>query len=196
MWAGISYTGASARRGLTWGRVHLYHLCLKSKWNNTVQNIDTWLSHSCIPVLPTDARAMPYKPPSLHSQTTPSGLWGTNGVQRRNGLFGRPRLGVSPPVTTSVEILIVYHQTDTVHWQIMPLYNVNNLPFERHANESMTFDRYVWKRNDDALVIPVRCCELTTRSTKVGYLMYLGNSNSLLLVLILSCCEEESMLLV
>ena len=63
---------------------------------------------------------------------------------------------MSPPVTTSVEILIVYHQTDTVHWQIMPLYNVNNLPFERHANESMTFDRYVCKRNDDALVIPVR----------------------------------------
>jgi hypothetical protein len=39
------------------------------------------------------------------------------------------------------------------------------------------------------------CCEVTTRSTKVGYLMYLGNSNGVLLVLILSCCEDESMLL-
>jgi hypothetical protein len=39
------------------------------------------------------------------------------------------------------------------------------------------------------------CCEVTTRSTKVGYLMYLGNSNDVLLVLILSCCEDESMLL-
>ena len=39
------------------------------------------------------------------------------------------------------------------------------------------------------------CCEVTTRSTKVGYLMYLGNSNGVLLVLILSCCEDESRLL-
>ena len=39
------------------------------------------------------------------------------------------------------------------------------------------------------------CCEVTTRSTKVSYLMYLGNSNGVLLVLILSCCEDESMLL-
>ena len=42
----------------------------------------------------------------------------------------------------------------------------------------------------------LQCCEVKTRSTKVGYLMYLGNSNGLLLVLILSCCEEELMLLV
>jgi hypothetical protein len=41
----------------------------------------------------------------------------------------------------------------------------------------------------------ITCCEVTTRSTKVGYLMYLGNSNDVLLVLILSCCEDESMLL-
>ena len=40
------------------------------------------------------------------------------------------------------------------------------------------------------------CCEVTIRSTKVGYLMYLGNSKDVLLVLILSCCEDESMLLV
>ena len=40
------------------------------------------------------------------------------------------------------------------------------------------------------------CCEVTTRSTKVGYLMYLDNNNGLLLVLILSCCKDESMLLV
>jgi hypothetical protein len=39
------------------------------------------------------------------------------------------------------------------------------------------------------------CCEVTTRSTKVGHLMYLGNSNGVLLVLILSCCEDEPMLL-
>ena len=39
------------------------------------------------------------------------------------------------------------------------------------------------------------CRVATTRSTKVGYLMYLGNSNGVLLVLILSCCEDESMLL-
>jgi hypothetical protein len=39
------------------------------------------------------------------------------------------------------------------------------------------------------------CCEVTTRSTKVGYLMYLGNSNGVLLVLILSYCKDESMLL-
>ena len=40
-----------------------------------------------------------------------------------------------------------------------------------------------------------KCCEVTTRSTKVGYLMYLGNSNGVILVLILSCCEDDSMLL-
>jgi hypothetical protein len=40
------------------------------------------------------------------------------------------------------------------------------------------------------------CCEVTTRSIKVGYLMYLGNSNGVLPVLILSCCEDETMLLV
>jgi hypothetical protein len=39
------------------------------------------------------------------------------------------------------------------------------------------------------------CCEVTTRSTKVDYMMYLGNSNGVLLVLILSCCEDESILL-
>jgi hypothetical protein len=33
----------------------------------------------------------------------------------------------------------------------------------------------------------LKCCEVTTRSTKVGYLMYLGNSNGLLLMLILPC---------
>jgi hypothetical protein len=37
--------------------------------------------------------------------------------------------------------------------------------------------------------------EVTTRSTKVGQLIYLDNSNGVLLVLILSCCEDESMLL-
>jgi hypothetical protein len=39
------------------------------------------------------------------------------------------------------------------------------------------------------------CCEVSTRSTRVGYLMYLGNSNGVLLVLILSYGEDESMLL-
>jgi hypothetical protein len=43
--------------------------------------------------------------------------------------------------------------------------------------------------------VGVYCCEVTTRSTKVGNLMYLGSSNGVLLVLILSCCEDESMLL-
>jgi hypothetical protein len=43
--------------------------------------------------------------------------------------------------------------------------------------------------------IHIICCEVTTRSTKVGYLMYLGNSNGVSLVLILSCCDDESMLL-
>jgi hypothetical protein len=41
----------------------------------------------------------------------------------------------------------------------------------------------------------VSCHEVTTRSTKVGYLIYLGNSNGVLLVLMLLCCQEESMLL-
>ena len=48
--------------------------------------------------------------------------------------------------------------------------------------------------SDSPWASPV-CCEVTTRSTKGGYLMYLGNSNGGLLVLILSCCEDESMLL-
>jgi hypothetical protein len=39
------------------------------------------------------------------------------------------------------------------------------------------------------------CSKVTTRFTKVDYLMYLGNSDGVLLVLILSCCEDESMLL-
>jgi hypothetical protein len=39
------------------------------------------------------------------------------------------------------------------------------------------------------------CCEVTTRSIKAHYLMYPGNSNDVILVLILSCCEDESMLL-
>jgi hypothetical protein len=40
------------------------------------------------------------------------------------------------------------------------------------------------------------CCKATIRSTKVGgYLMYLSNSNGVLLMLILSCCEDESILL-
>jgi hypothetical protein len=38
------------------------------------------------------------------------------------------------------------------------------------------------------------CWEVTTRATKVGYLMYLGNSNGVLPLLILSCCEDESVL--
>ena len=45
----------------------------------------------------------------------------------------------------------------------------------------------------------INCCEVTTRSTKVGYLMYLGYSNRVyvvLLRLIVSCCEDVSMLLV
>jgi hypothetical protein len=33
------------------------------------------------------------------------------------------------------------------------------------------------------------CCEVTTRFTKVGYLIYLGNRPGLLLVLILPHCE-------
>jgi hypothetical protein len=41
----------------------------------------------------------------------------------------------------------------------------------------------------------IGCCEVRNRSTKVGYLMYLGNSNGLLLVLIWPCCEGYSMLL-
>ena len=40
------------------------------------------------------------------------------------------------------------------------------------------------------------CCEATTRSTKVGYLIYLDNSGCVSLVLILSYIEDESMLLV
>ena len=44
-------------------------------------------------------------------------------------------------------------------------------------------------------ILDPECWEVTTRSTKVGNLMYLGNSNGVLLVLILSCCEDESMLL-
>jgi hypothetical protein len=35
--------------------------------------------------------------------------------------------------------------------------------------------------------VAMGCCEVTIRSTKVGYLMYLGNSNGLLLMLILPC---------
>jgi hypothetical protein len=44
-------------------------------------------------------------------------------------------------------------------------------------------------------LLVLHCCEVTTRSTKVAYLMYLGNSNGVFLVPIMSCCEDESMLL-
>ena len=42
------------------------------------------------------------------------------------------------------------------------------------------------------------CCEVASRSTKVGFFMYLGYSNRMcvvLLRLIVSCCEDVSMLL-
>jgi hypothetical protein len=40
-----------------------------------------------------------------------------------------------------------------------------------------------------------QCCEVTSRSTKVDYLMYLDNSNDVLLEPILSCYGNESLLL-
>jgi hypothetical protein len=41
--------------------------------------------------------------------------------------------------------------------------------------------------------LSLRCA--SEMSTKAGYLMYLGNSDDVLLVPILSCFEDESMLL-
>ena len=56
---------------------------------------------------------------------------------------------------------------------------------------------WMFPRSVLRLLVP-ECCEVTTRSTKVDYLMYLGYSNTVcvLLRLIVPCCEDVSMLLV
>jgi hypothetical protein len=75
---------------------------------------------------------------------------------------------------------------------------VCNFGIEQNAiwNIQYASDWDDWESNLTMIYLNLEmCCEVTTKSTRVGYLMYLGNSNGVLLVLILSCCEDESMLL-
>jgi hypothetical protein len=66
--------------------------------------------------------------------------------------------------------------------------------FDQNEISTTTLDLHPKINSDTPTSCPI-CCEVTTRSTKVGYLIYLGNSNGVLLVLILSYCEDGSMLL-